>query len=154
MTDKIYSTSSVKSLYFAQHGSVEMKLLDSGVLAYKATGPFNLETLVAIDKLHHNEVFIELLKHQQQWSEVIEFHVSCLFTHEAIETLGKYIVFNRQQGIPLKGVAFVIPKDMEGASLTVDLIAPLYKKSSFPFKRFTDVSEGLLWAEKLLQVSS
>lgn len=150
MSDKVYSSSTVKSLQFLQHGTIEIEILDSGVFLYVAKGPFNKETLQAIEILHHREVFIEARRRFHQWSEVIVFKESCLFTADAINHLGDYIASNIKQGVPLKGVAFVIPDEMEGLNLTILQVAPLYEKEMVPFKRFSSINEGMSWAESLL----
>lgn len=151
--DTTYSISLVKTRHFTQHGIVNIKVLEKGVIFYKAIGPFNLEAIKAIESLHYDQVFLDLRKKYSKWSEVVVFEDSCLFTSDAINELGKYIRYNRQHNIPLMGVAFVIPEEMEGASLSDIKIAPLYRDESFPFKRFCRFEDALNWAEQLLLVS-
>lgn len=130
---------------FTPHGSFRLHR-DGQLIVVEAAGPWNLELI----QRYAAEVLpvVHEIARDGPWAAVVLVKDSVLFTNEAAEAL-REAGFRTAKGAGRVAVAYVIPPEVEGASLAPTFIRRIYEGLT-PWAIFTDLPPAMAWlAERL-----
>lgn len=147
MTKTTYSTDEVGAGTFRPHGRVEYEVRGN-VLWTRAIGPFNVELANSMEELVR-VIFPEMAQ-KGTWVNLCVFEHSALCSNDVLAhlcTLGKRVV---DAGLAPSGLAFVLPSDVEGASLMGPLYNSCMVAAGLRFEWFSTVELASNWASSLL----
>jgi len=69
---KEFNTNDVDYKKFSPHGNVSFSVIENKIFLYRAAGPFNLELMLALDKIEL-EVEKNIKKGEDKWCEIVVF---------------------------------------------------------------------------------
>lgn len=143
-----YSSDRVNPEKFMPHGRVEITLIDQHIVFYRAEGPFNQELMTAISEME-SIALANFHKESKQWVEVVMFKNSCAAETAFLSELLSYINHISQHNIAPLAVAFVIPRNIEGAKSMPELYAQCFENSAIEFKVFHQEIDALEWVNTI-----
>lgn len=141
------STSQFAPTRFSPHGRVGYE--DRGRLLWAcAEGPFNAELMGAL--LRMAKATFPVMAGRGPWANLATFSVSALCSPEVLAGLTDGLNQIVQLGIAPAATAFVLPSDVEGASLMGPLFAKAFGDAGLRYAYFADFDAAYAWLESVL----
>ncbi|MFO1253412.1 MAG: hypothetical protein U1E77_20280 [Inhella sp.] len=127
---------------FRAHGRVDFRI-DGRLLLTEAVGPFNTELVQAVQALVR-EVFGEMAA-GPPWGQLVHFHESALASPDTLEQLTLLLCALRTEGLAPFVTAYVLPVDVEGATLMVRPFQQCFEQAGLRFAHFAHAGEAQTW---------
>lgn len=143
------STDQVSPKKFRPHGRVTLEIYESGIVKYKAIGPFNDELIEALGVVEE-EMLADCKAKFGRWCEVVVFEESCLSTGEVLQTLEAYLKKMKCDGLDAICSAFIFKDGVEGRDIMPGKYEQCYVNAGVLFKSFTGENEALEWVRSQL----
>jgi hypothetical protein len=143
MTNNFYSTDGINPGKFRPHGRVEYEE-QGNILWTRAWGPFNVELVEALNSLVR-DIFPGMAS-KGAWVNICTFEHSALASFEVLENFSELVKQLVQLKIAPAAVAFVLPRDIEGAFLMAPLYAKCIIEGGVPFESFSNSEPAERWA--------
>ena len=132
---------------FSLHGRVEYE--DRGRLIFAtAVGPFNAELMGAL--LRMAKATFPVMAGRGPWANLATFSVSALCSPEVLAGLRDGLHQIVQLGIAPAATAFVLPSDVEGASLMGPIFAKAFGDAGLRYDYFANFDAAYAWLESVL----
>ncbi|WP_448211032.1 hypothetical protein [Colwellia sp. MEBiC06753] len=144
---KAKCTDSVKASGYQAHGRVRYKVIDDNIILYQATGPFNLELLMAFQQVQPN---LEMHKQHNKWAEIVIFQESCLAPNDFIEQFALFLQELKSNSLNAAATAYILPDDIEGAFIMKDKFKASYENAGINFAVFEDNKTATDWVKSFL----
>lgn len=134
---------------FKPHG--RMQLEQSGQLnILEASGPFNLELVIAADKAQ--ERLYETLASKGRWGTVLIFRDNAMTSLEAVAEITKILLRRQAQGYAPVAVALVFGADVEGGKLMKMHYLNAYKSAGIDGRIFDNDEAAKEWVASVIDV--
>lgn len=143
----LFSTGQVAISRFRQHGCVEYDP-QGRLLFTTATGPFNAELIAALRELAL-ATFPDMAT-LGTWAQYVSFHESAMASAEVLTGLAELLKHLVKLGVAPTVTAFVLPPEVEGASLMVPLWAKCYEAADMRFAAFEQSKDAVAWIASCL----
>ena len=141
------TTAEIKGGGFKSHGRMELEA--SGRLnILEATGPFNLELVVAADAAQ--DPLYKSLQSEGSWGTVLIFRESALISFDALAAITKSLSIRRSQGYAPVAVALVFGSNVEGGAFMSSHYLKAYENAGVVGRIFSDEEEAKEWLSQLL----
>lgn len=141
------STDEIPRHRFRAHGRVDFRV-DGRLLLTEAIGPFNAELVQAVQNLVR-EVFGEMAA-GPPWGQLVRFHESALASPETLEQFTLMLCALRAQGLTPHATAYVLPPDVEGATLMARPFQQCFEQAGLRFAHFAADGEARAWLQAQL----
>ncbi|WP_028454205.1 hypothetical protein [Chitinilyticum litopenaei] len=132
---------------FQPHGKVEVWATGQ-ILHYRATGPFNLEFLIALDAADRE--LMASVAARGPFAILAQFTGSIAGTPEALAALESSLAEQNRLGLASLAVAFVVGPEVEGRVLMKRIFAGIYARQGLRFQWFEEAEAAQAWLAESL----
>lgn len=132
---------------FKIHGHLETSF-ENGIFITHSTGPFNIEWVIALDKLRH-DCLVDITATYKNASITI-FHNSMLMSEEALNAFSENIKQHLSEIQIAPIIAYVVPPEIEGRSIMLPFFANMFSKVNVNWQVFKDIDDAKVWVQSLL----
>ncbi|MEO8672131.1 MAG: hypothetical protein ABI411_12510 [Tahibacter sp.] len=148
MSQKITHSTQDVSQRFPAHGIVEAQV-DGRVVRHVAIGPFNDELLVAFTTIH--EPIAQEMASSGRWLDFYVLQQSALTTPQTIAGYAQYLKHLSQCGLAPAATVFILPRDVEGATVMRPLYEKLFADAGLRFAAFDERADAEVWLQTELK---
>lgn len=132
------------------HGNVRILDNNQSLVAYEATGPFNMELIEALERLEDED----LARYRQShiaWVEIVSFSNSCMAPLDVIERHRSYLESLNTLGGNALACLFVIPDSVDGKNIMIPKFKEMYSNTSTLFRIYNNYEDALSTADLLVE---
>jgi len=138
------STDEIPHPRFRAHGRVDFHV-DGPLLLTEAIGPFNAELVQAVQALVH-EIYREMAA-GPPWGQLVRFHESALASPDTLEQFTLALCALHAQGLTPHVTAYVLPPEVEGATLMARPFQHCFEQAGLRFAHFAGDGEARAWLQ-------
>jgi hypothetical protein len=132
---------------FPPHGRIEL-WAEGNVVRLTATGPFNVEAIQAMAAAWR--ALCADLPEAEPFADVVTVKDSIMASPEVLDAIGRFLNHNSEQHIAPRAVAWIVPPDVEGASLMIPQFEHVFTEAGRRIAFFEDEASALAWVKTAL----
>ena len=133
---------------FRPHGRIEI-WAEGNVVRLEAAGPFNKEAVVAMGATWR--ALFAGMPADGPFADIVTIHRSVMTSQEVVDAFGAFLAANTAARQAPSAVAWIVDKDVEGASLILPKFAQVYAAAGRNFRFFDNEPEAVAWVRAQLR---
>ena len=136
---------------FRPHGRIEI-WAEGNVVRLDAAGPFNREVILAMGTTWR--ALYSGMSEDEPFAGIVSIHHSLMASQEVLDALRDFLVANTAEHHASRVVAWVVPADVEGASLMMPRLARVLTEAGRNFRTFDNEAAAEAWVREQLRENS
>lgn len=132
---------------FPPHGRIEL-WAEGNVVRLTGTGPFNVEAIQAMGAAWR--ALCTELPEGQPFADIVTVRESMMASPNVLEAVGRFLQNNSANHIAPRAVAWIVPPDVEGASLMIPQFERVFREAGRHIAFFDDEPTALSWVKAAL----